>query len=252
MRYLLLLVILLLQWTGYSQSSDKKDLIYELLEVQGSKKAFEVVIDNMITLQKQSFHFLDDEYWDKATAEFKKDDFKELFSLLAPIYDKHLSEAEIAEILRFFKSPTGQKLVEKQPLILQESMKAGESWGREIGIKIYKHVQESDEFKFNTPVNECDDFKTGTFSSLLSDGSEAIIERKATTQIETFRDKRLEYEIEWVDNCKYKIKDQIAPEYVKCKEMLISIYEIDSLSCKTIARFDDDNTYHKVVLTKIK
>jgi hypothetical protein len=71
-----------------------------------------------------------DEYWDLVLKEFSGG---ELVQLIIPIYDRHFSHEEIKDIIKFYETPTGKKMVEKLPLITQESMNAGQQWGMEIG-----------------------------------------------------------------------------------------------------------------------
>jgi len=53
-----------------------------------------------------------------------------------------LSQNDLNEINTFYKSPVGQKLTKKTPLIMVESMEIGQEWGREIGGYIAKKIEE--------------------------------------------------------------------------------------------------------------
>jgi hypothetical protein len=41
------------------------------------------------------------------------------------IYQRHLTKTDVEELIRFYSSPVGQKIVREQPQILRESMQAG-------------------------------------------------------------------------------------------------------------------------------
>lgn len=43
-----------------------------------------------------------------------------------PLYSKFFSEKELADMVTFYKSPTGQKLVEQMPNLMLESFKITE------------------------------------------------------------------------------------------------------------------------------
>lgn len=58
-----------------------------------------------------------------------------------PIYHKHLTTEDIVELIRFYKSPIGQKTMKLLPTISREAMQAGESWGRTLGPAILERVQ---------------------------------------------------------------------------------------------------------------
>jgi len=49
----------------------------------------------------------------------------EMENAIVAIYQRHLSKADVDEMIRFYSSPTGQKLIHEQPRIMQESMQAG-------------------------------------------------------------------------------------------------------------------------------
>jgi hypothetical protein len=46
----------------------------------------------------------------------------DLLEKMVPLYDKHFTEAEIDELLKFYKSPVGRKTTETMPALMQESM----------------------------------------------------------------------------------------------------------------------------------
>jgi uncharacterized protein len=59
----------------------------------------------------------------------KTDEFNDL---VADIYARNFSAAEIHQVTAFYHSPVGQKLLEKMPVISQESMMIGQKWGQAI------------------------------------------------------------------------------------------------------------------------
>jgi uncharacterized protein len=76
-----------------------------------------------------------DEVFDKLRAKFtsRKAEMRELSAVL---WAEKLTVAEIGDIVTFFKSPAGQKMLAVQPEIMQRSMKIGMEWGRRIGAEI--------------------------------------------------------------------------------------------------------------------
>ncbi|HET9317749.1 MAG TPA: DUF2059 domain-containing protein, partial [Vicinamibacteria bacterium] len=55
---------------------------------------------------------------------------RELVELIAAIWDRHFTHDEIRGLIAFYESPLGVRLREMQPVLLQESLFAGEEWGR--------------------------------------------------------------------------------------------------------------------------
>ena len=61
---------------------------------------------------------------DAAFEDIRLEDF---IDVMIPVYQRHLSKADIEEMIRFYTSPTGQKLLREQPLMMQESMQAAQA-----------------------------------------------------------------------------------------------------------------------------
>ena len=62
--------------------------------------------------------------------------------MVIPIYDKYYTETEIKELTDFYATPIGRKVITVTPLISQESMQAGQKWGKELGEKLYKDLND--------------------------------------------------------------------------------------------------------------
>lgn len=52
-------------------------------------------------------------YWDKAS---KYVNYNELIEKLMPVYTKHFTEQEIESLITFYRSTTGEKMVDKNPI----------------------------------------------------------------------------------------------------------------------------------------
>jgi uncharacterized protein len=49
----------------------------------------------------------------------------EMVEAMVPIYRRHLSKTDVDEIIRFYSSTVGQRLLHEQPQMIQEGMQAG-------------------------------------------------------------------------------------------------------------------------------
>ena len=121
-----------------AQSSVKSQKIRELMEISGSGKLGVQVIQTMLASYEKTYPDVDKEFWEEVSKEFDAD---QLIKMIIPIYDKHFSEKEIDEMVTFYKSSVGKKLVSQLPSILTESMQAGEKWGREVGEKVMQRLK---------------------------------------------------------------------------------------------------------------
>lgn len=58
-----------------------------------------------------------------------------------PIYHKHFSASEIKEIIQFYSTDLGKKTIRLMPVLMQESMLAGQRWGESLGPEIERRVK---------------------------------------------------------------------------------------------------------------
>lgn len=61
---------------------------------------------------------------------------------MVSIYEKHFTEKEIDDIITFYRTDTGKKLIEKLPIITHEAQKIGQELGEKVGRKVLKKLKE--------------------------------------------------------------------------------------------------------------
>jgi len=64
-----------------------------------------------------------------------------LYSVLYPVYAKHFNIVELSQLVEFYQSPLGQKLVRVSPQLLTESLSLGREWGLSLVPEIIDRVQ---------------------------------------------------------------------------------------------------------------
>jgi hypothetical protein len=69
-----------------------------------------------------------------------KADMKSLLDLLAPIYDKYLSDEEIKGLIVFYQTPLGKKTLEVMPKVMAESQGEGRKWGEQLARQAMQDV----------------------------------------------------------------------------------------------------------------
>lgn len=137
--------------------TDAEKTAHELLTVSGSGTMGKQVVQQMIYMQKQTNPDVPEEVWEEVVNAVDTDG---LLDIVAPAYVQHFTIDEMNEIIAFYKTPTGKKLIEKQPLIMQQTMVASQQWGMELVQKMTTILKEkgyggenanwkmdSDEFK---------------------------------------------------------------------------------------------------------
>lgn len=121
-----------------AQSEAHEERVRELLEVMRAGDMGVQVMNGMIESMKTTTPQVSEAFW----IEFAEDvEPSELVDLLVPIYAKHIEPDDVEELIRFFRSPTGQRFLERQPQIMAESMAAGEEWGAQVAARIIKRLR---------------------------------------------------------------------------------------------------------------
>lgn len=88
----------------------------------------------------------------KRFAERLDKDLDKFVDLAAQVYAREFSEEDLANLIAFYKSPTGQKMVEKQPVIAQFMATVGMRWGQQVGSEVMgEYLKERAGNKSATP-----------------------------------------------------------------------------------------------------
>jgi uncharacterized protein len=64
----------------------------------------------------------------------------EFSELTALIYARNFSASELRDMTMFYRTPTGQKLLEKLPSVMQESMTAGQQFAQVIATDLQQRI----------------------------------------------------------------------------------------------------------------
>jgi hypothetical protein len=149
-KSLLCLVLLVSSFSIYAQNttatpeSTKIKNIRKIMALTGSGKLGVQVVQNMVSTYKTTYPNVDPTFWDDFMKEVTPD---ELVNLVVPVYDRNFTDEEIAGMLAFYSSPVGQKVLAKLPVVLQESMQVGQTWGQELSKKIMVKLQQKGYIK---------------------------------------------------------------------------------------------------------
>jgi hypothetical protein len=119
----------------------------ELIVIKGGAAMFEPVIPGVIETAKNSLvptnPNLTKELNDVA-AQLRKDyesKKAELVYEVALIYAAHFTEPELKELVAFYKSPLGQKMLKEEPLALDQSMKKAQSWSSDFSDSVLARIR---------------------------------------------------------------------------------------------------------------
>ncbi len=135
--------------TAEELSKEKRADIEKLIEMTGA-----------LAIGKQMSEFFGQQYWQSirtARPDVPAELFQalqneinvviderlaQLLDLIIPIYHKHFTHKEIDELIGFYKTPIGAKVISVMPALVQESMTVGQHWGRSLAPQIQRRVLE--------------------------------------------------------------------------------------------------------------
>ncbi len=132
-RFSLLLLILSLPLWSIAQNTPKEKKVVELVKIMGGGDIAKQVIGTMMTSFKTVYTDVPEDFWDDFVNEINP---REIENMLIPIYLKYYSEKELDDIITFYKSPTGKKMIESMPGIMQESMEVGRAFGAKLAERV--------------------------------------------------------------------------------------------------------------------
>lgn len=135
---------------GEELNDEKKLAIKELLQVTGAYQLGELFSNTftqqMVSALKASKPDVDPRAFDiikEETDGLFHDELvvkESLLPLMYPIYHKYLSLDETIGLIKFYKTPLGRKAISVMPKMTEESMAAGQEWGKIIAPKLQKRV----------------------------------------------------------------------------------------------------------------
>jgi len=65
----------------------------------------------------------------------------ELLDLVATIYAKHFTEAELKEITAFYRSPAGKKMAAQEPIAINQSLTAAQDWANKFSDTVLERFR---------------------------------------------------------------------------------------------------------------
>ena len=120
---------------------EKIEDIKLVLELTKSSQLALQSINQIISTYKDRFSYLPAFFWDNFIEE-AAGNTDQVLELLLPIYDKYFTHEEIKQLIDFYSSAFGKKVITTQPLIMKESYTVGEQRGQMVAGKIRAKLKE--------------------------------------------------------------------------------------------------------------
>jgi hypothetical protein len=115
----------------------KNDDILKLLRVSGSDKMADQMMTVLIPQFRQLVPGIPDAFWVRFR---EKINIEDLLIACVPAYSKYYTHDEIKQLIKFYESPLGKRMVEVTPLLTQETIAVGQKWGEKLGQDIVNEL----------------------------------------------------------------------------------------------------------------
>ena len=122
-----------------ARDSVKEGLIRQLLT---QTKAIALAITAMeanLPSQRAAMPQIPAVFWERFMVQIRERT-SELEDMMVPVYGRHFTTQELRELLVFYDTPLGKRLLEAQPALVQEGALAGQEWGRRIGAAVAEQL----------------------------------------------------------------------------------------------------------------
>jgi len=122
-----------------AHDSAKVVLIHQLLTLTHSVDLAISTMEAGVPAQRAVNPRIPAVFWDRFLAEVRNRR-GELEDMIVSVYEHHFSSEELRQLISFYQTPVGQKMISETPGIMQESMDAGRQWGARLGTSVAKQL----------------------------------------------------------------------------------------------------------------
>lgn len=122
-----------------ARPSAEETQVRELLRLTGSMSVALQMRDKILDTFKRAMPEVPADLWSALGAEC---DPRQLEDAIVPLYLASFTAPELDQMLTFYRSPVGEKLLRKQPEIFRASSEAGRQWAAEISQRLRARLTE--------------------------------------------------------------------------------------------------------------
>lgn len=114
---------------SFCYTQTKIDKVKELISLSGTFTLSKKIESEVISRYRKKYDNVPDSVWKSIEPQIKID---ELINEVAEIYGKNFTEKEIDQLLIFYKSDLGKKLIQNTPNIMTQIQTSSSNWGNKV------------------------------------------------------------------------------------------------------------------------
>ncbi|GLQ45442.1 hypothetical protein GCM10007862_04930 [Dyella lipolytica] len=112
--------------------------VRELMQVMNVPGQFAVMNNQMAAMMSQQLPCVPASYWQ---TYIDKNGVDQLTKAMIPAYQHHFTADEVDGLIKFYRSPLGQRLVTEMPATMAEAAQSGQQWGRQRTTDMFSALQ---------------------------------------------------------------------------------------------------------------
>ncbi|HTC25760.1 DUF2059 domain-containing protein [Dyella sp.] len=114
--------------------------VQQLIEMMGVPAQFTDMNNQMTSMMSLQFPCVEASYWQ---TYIDKNGQQQLVQAMIPAYQHHFSAEDVDGLIKFYKTPLGQRLVSQMPATMTEAAQAVQQWGRQRTTEMFSELQKS-------------------------------------------------------------------------------------------------------------
>lgn len=115
--------------------------VHEIFRAAGTEGMLKQMMHQGLAMQRsRAPEYVPASVWDELESSLANVDFA---AMIAPVYQRYLSEEDAEKAIAFYKTPEGQRYIAAFPSVMQMAMSVGQQQGAMIARQVFsKHEQE--------------------------------------------------------------------------------------------------------------
>lgn len=142
------LSLALATWMGTASAATQpsEEQVRQLMEVVGVGKMLSQMNNQAVAVMQQSLPCIPSSYWQ---GYLDANGTQQFIGRLVPIYQRHFTADEIEGMLKFYRSPLGQKVITEMPTTMGEANQAGLQWSKERSDQMIAELKQKGSLDAN-------------------------------------------------------------------------------------------------------
>lgn len=135
----------------FSYSQNKQEKVKELISLSGTFTLSKKIEAELISRYRKKYENVPDSAWKSIEPKINID---ELINEVTDIYGSKFTEKEIDQLLIFYKSDLGKKIIQNSPNIMTQIQTSSSNWGTKVTNIINSDLEKMGYLQSPPPTSE--------------------------------------------------------------------------------------------------